>query len=101
MKICPTCQNCFEDADKVCPDDQTLLAASRSGSRLIAQKYSLDQLLQRDDLEAEYAATRITTDQPVAIKLLPPSPVAEAEVLKSFRREANAVYHLNTRVELQ
>jgi serine/threonine protein kinase len=101
MKICPTCQNCFEDTNNLCPDDQTLLAASRPGARLIAQKYSLDQLIKCDELEAEYAATRLTTDQPVAIKLLPPSPVAEAEALKSFRREANAVAHLNTRVEHQ
>ncbi|MDQ3648940.1 MAG: serine/threonine protein kinase [Acidobacteriota bacterium] len=78
-----------------------MLATSRPGSRLIAQKYSLDQLIKCDDLEAEYAATRLTTDQPVAIKLLPPSPVSEAEALKSFRREANAVAHLNTRVEHQ
>ncbi len=101
MKICPTCQNCFEDTVDLCSDDQTLLATSRPGSRLIAQKYSLDQLIKCDDLEAEYAATRLTTDQPVAIKLLPPSPVPEAEALKSFRREANAVAHLNTRVEHQ
>ncbi|HVF27946.1 MAG TPA: protein kinase [Pyrinomonadaceae bacterium] len=101
MKICPTCQNCFEDTNDLCPDDQTLLAASRPGPRLIAQKYSLDQLIKCDDLEAEYAATRLATDQPVAIKVLPPSPVAEAEALKGFRREANAVAHLNTRVEHQ
>ncbi|MBA2646405.1 MAG: protein kinase [Pyrinomonadaceae bacterium] len=101
MKICPTCQNCFEDTDDLCPDDQSLLVASRPGSRLIAQKYSLDQLIKCDELEAEYTATRLATDQPVAIKLLPPSTVAEAEALKSFRREANAVAHLNTRVEHQ
>lgn len=101
MKICPTCQNCFEDADAVCPDDQTLLTASHPGPRLIGQKYALDQLLRYDEVEAEFAATRVQTEQPVAIKLLPPSAIGEAEALKGFRREANAVAHLNTRFEHQ
>ena len=33
-EICPTCQNCFEDADDLCADDQTVLATSRRGRAL-------------------------------------------------------------------
>ncbi len=101
MKLCPTCQQCYEDAYALCIYDQAALAPSRPGTRLITQKYSLDRLLARAGTSDIYAGTHLETDRPVAIKLLLPDSVTDPEALKQFRREALAAAHLNTRVNHQ
>lgn len=101
MKLCPTCQQCYEDAYALCIYDQAALVLSRPGTRLITQKYSLDRLLGRSGTSAIYAGTHLETDRPVAIKLLRPDAVADPEALKHFRQEALAAAHLNTRVNHQ
>lgn len=101
MKLCPTCQHCYEDAEISCPHDQARLDHECSGGRLIAQKYSIDRLLYRGDFDSVFAGTNVETHQPVAIKLLLHKFAADAEVLKRLRREALAVAHLNTRISHQ
>ena len=44
MKLCPTCQCCYEDTDSSCVyEDHAALIPSRHGGRLIADKYRLDR----------------------------------------------------------
>ena len=45
MKFCPDCRRCYEDKFNACVHDQAPLVRGRPGSRLVAQKYSLDRLL--------------------------------------------------------
>lgn len=98
MKICPSCQQCYEDTYSVCAKDRSLLIASLTLGRIIAQKYSLDRLLSHNWMGDTYAGTRLETDQPVAITLLMPDGLGEGEARKRFRREAHTIAHLNTRI---
>lgn len=96
MKICPTCQHCYEDADASCAEEShTALVLSRPGPRLIADKYRLDRLLGRGGVGAVYAATDVELGRPVAIKLLLPDFPTDEQALERFRREARAAARLN------
>ena len=99
MKLCPTCHQCYEDRYALCVYDRASLIPSRPGTRLIAQKYSLDRLLSNGGMDAIYVGSHFETHRPVAIKLLLPSSAADSEASKRLRREALALAHLNTRVD--
>jgi serine/threonine protein kinase len=96
MKICLTCQRCYEDTDNSCVyQDHAPLAPSRPGERLIAEKYRLDRQVGRGGVGAVYEGTHIELDRPIAIKLLLPDFISDPNALKRFRREARATARLN------
>jgi serine/threonine-protein kinase len=95
MKLCPTCQRCYDDADAICPQDNMALVPSHPGSRLIVNKYRLERLLGRGGMGAVYAGTHVDLERPVAIKLLLPDLIADSEAMERFRREALAAARLN------
>jgi len=96
MKLCPTCQHCYEDADASCArEGHAALVLSRPGPRLIADKYLLHRLLGRGGAGAVYAATDVELGRPVAIKLLLPDFPTDEQALERFRRDARAAARLN------
>ena len=96
MKLCPTCQHCYEDADTSCAQKgHAALVLSRPGPRLIADKYLLHRLLGRGGAGAVYAATDVELGRHVAIKLLLPDFPTDEQALERFRREARAAARLN------
>ncbi len=95
MKICPTCERCYEDAETTCQQDAAALLPSRHGSRVIGEKYRLDRRIGRGGMGAVYAGTHLELDRPVALKLLLPDYVTDASALERFRREARAAARLN------
>ncbi|HEX8179736.1 MAG TPA: serine/threonine-protein kinase [Pyrinomonadaceae bacterium] len=96
MKICRTCQRCYDDADIACiVPEHGPLAHARPGPRLIADKYRLDRLLGRGGMGAVYAGTHVELDRPVAIKLLLPDLIADTQALERFRREARTAAKIN------
>jgi eukaryotic-like serine/threonine-protein kinase len=96
MKLCPTCQHCYEDADASCAqEDHAALVLLRPGPRLIADKYLLHRLLGRGGAGAVYAATDAELGRPVAIKLLLPDVPTDEQALERFRREGRAAARLN------
>jgi eukaryotic-like serine/threonine-protein kinase len=96
MKLCPTCQHCYEDAAASCAQEgHAGLVASRPGLRLIADKYLLDRLLGRGAAGAVYAATDVELGRHVAIKLLLPDFPTDEQALARFRREARAAARLS------
>ena len=96
MKICPTCQTCYEDADTACArTGHGALAPSRPGSRLVDGKYRLDRLLARGGMGTVYAGMHVALERPAAIKMLLPELVSDPLALERFRREALAAARLN------
>ncbi|HEX8071408.1 MAG TPA: protein kinase [Pyrinomonadaceae bacterium] len=96
MKICRTCQRCYEDADERCVvPEHGALAHARPGPRLISDKYRLDRLLGRGGMGAVYLATHVELERQVAIKLLLPDSVTDPQALERFRREARAAAKIN------
>ena len=96
MKICRTCQRCYEDTEATCVEaNHGALIPARPGSRLIAEKYRLDRLLGRGGMGAVYAGTHLELDRPVAIKLLLPESISDPQALERFRREARTAARLN------
>ncbi len=101
MKLCPLCRQCYEDKFTSCVHDRTTLTGSRPGPCLVAQKYRLDRLLTTSGAQAVYAGRHLETDRPYAINLFLLDVSAGEEAIKSFRREALAMAHLNTRFDHQ
>lgn len=97
MKLCPTCQRCYEDAAVFCavPGHDESLVPSRHGKVLITEKYRLDRLLGRGGMGAVYAGTHVELDRLVAIKLLLPDFSADPQAMERFRREARASARVN------
>ncbi len=89
MKLCPTCQRCYEDYETDCVEEtHEALLAGRTGDRLIAEKYRLDSLIARGGMGAVYSGTHLDLDRPVAIKLLQSDLNADPAAFERFRREA-------------
>jgi serine/threonine protein kinase/ketosteroid isomerase-like protein len=96
MKLCAVCRYCYDDTETVCArGDHGPLLPSRSGSRLIADKYRLERLLGRGGMGAVYAGTHVELERPAAIKLLLPEFVSDQQAAERFRREARAAARLN------
>jgi serine/threonine protein kinase len=96
MKLCPTCLNCYEDADAGCARaGHDPLVPSRPGARLVDGKYRLDRLLARGGMGAVYAGVHVALERPAAIKMLLPELVSDELALERFRREALAAARLN------
>ncbi|HEV2861252.1 MAG TPA: protein kinase, partial [Pyrinomonadaceae bacterium] len=96
MKICPTCQTCYEDADTACRQgDHDALVPSRPGSRLVDGRYRLDRLLGRGGMGAVYAGAHVELERPAAVKMLLPDLVSDPLALERFKREARAAARLN------
>lgn len=97
MKICPTCQRCYEDRAARCDvaAHTSPLVAARPGGTRITEKYQLDRLIGRGGMGAVYAGTHVELARPVAIKLLLPQLLADPQALERFRREARAAARIN------
>jgi serine/threonine protein kinase len=95
MKICLTCNCCYEDAENACeqPEHETLVA-SRLGTRVIGGKYRLDRLLKQGGVSYVFAGTHISLDRPVAIKILKPDLISQQTELQRWKREARIMARL-------
>lgn len=91
MKLCPECQHCYEDADIVCTEDNAALTEARAGSRLLAGKYRLEQLLGSGDIGIAYAATDARSERHViAVELLRDDVLSDPQALERFHSAAQA-----------
>lgn len=59
--------------------------------KVIADRYRIDSVVGRGGMGMVYKADHLTIDRTVAIKMLYPNVVADAEAVKQFRQEAQAV----------
>ncbi len=90
MKLCPTCQGCYEDDSLACSQqDHDPLIHERAGSRVIARKYRLERLLASGAFGSVYECMHIELNRPRAMKLLHPEFVnADPHGRFRLRREA-------------
>lgn len=73
MRICPTCGVCYEDRQESCDGrDHYPLEFHRPGTRLIGNKYQLEQRLGGGNTGIVYASTHQALKKQRAIKLLKP-----------------------------
>jgi hypothetical protein len=91
MKLCHECQHCYEDTDTVCTEDNAALTTARVGSRLLAGKYRLEQLLGNGDIGTAYAATDTHSERHViAVELIRDEVLSDPQALERFHEAAKA-----------
>lgn len=90
MKLCPTCQGCYEDESISClQQGHEPLTHERAGSRVIGQKYRLERLIASGSFGAVYECMHIELNRARAMKLLHPEFVnADPHGRFRLRREA-------------
>jgi serine/threonine protein kinase len=94
MRECPRCENCFDDAILICPEDSSNTKASLPGGTLLASRYLIKKRLGKGAMGQVYLATdqNLQTRQ-VAVKTVRPhllsgEDMQEGEAIARFEREA-------------
>lgn len=97
MRLCPTCQRCFDDEILSCPrQGHAPLIQKRAGTLLINNRYRLDELLGHGGMGAVYNCTHLDLNRSMAIKLLrPDSAEADPYGRQRLRREALTACRFN------
>jgi predicted Ser/Thr protein kinase len=89
MRECPRCQTCYSEETEVCPTDGAALLDSAL-SLAVAGRYRLQRRLGAGGMGVVYQATDSELGRTVAVKVIRPESVADAQTLERFRREARA-----------
>lgn len=90
MRTCLTCKRVYDDEVSFCEADGAQTAAIMPGNRLLDGKYEIDRLLGQGGMGAVFVATQHGIERQVAVKLINPSFVSNAQALERFKREALA-----------
>ena len=90
MRTCLICKRVFDDEVSFCEEDGAQTASIMPGSRLLDGKYEIDRLLGQGGMGAVFVATQHGIERQVAVKLINPSFVSNAQALERFKREALA-----------
>ena len=94
MMECPRCGRCEDAAVAVCPGDGSTMKPSASLTRVLDDKYRLEQLLGRGGMGAVYRARDMRLDRLVAVKIVRAELIGDPEARRRFRREAQIVARL-------
>lgn len=84
---CPACGRCYDPGEPRCADDGSALAAVGL-PRLLAGRYRLDGRLGRGGMGIVYAASDLSLDRDVAVKVLREELVGDTASAARFEREA-------------
>jgi serine/threonine-protein kinase len=84
---CPHCGTAYDAGAGRCARDTSPLVGVAL-PRLLADRYRLDRRLGRGGMGTVYAATDVTLDRRVAVKVIRDDLVTSAEAAERFRREA-------------
>jgi serine/threonine protein kinase len=94
VKSCPECYSEYDDAQDICPDDNTALRVIERDP-LIGQKlsdrYEVVSVIGRGGMGVVYKVRQEYMDRYMAIKMLHSHMVADSEAVKRFFREAKTV----------
>ena len=101
MAACPKCQKPIEGRPNFCPSCGASITVAAKGDndpligRTIANDFRIEQLVGEGAMGRVYQAQHLTLKKQVALKVLRPSLVSDATVVKRFEREAQAASRLN------
>src|SRR5687767_8192962 len=94
MRECPKCRACYDGINLRCPFDSCDLVESLPFDCTIADKYRLELRLGEGRLGAVYRAIQLSTQMPVAVKLLYPHRISDKRLAPLFRRQISAASQL-------
>ncbi len=98
-KYCPTCQKTFTSAERLCPDDRSVLSLNdpyHLVGRTLHDKYRIDALVGLGGMGAVYYAYHSGIDRRVAFKILQPNiALSDEHVVELFEREAKLAGRLS------
>ena len=89
FKECPECGTCHESGASTCPHEGAALT-SQPFPRLLAHRYRLDRRLGRGGMGTVYEALDTGLERRVAVKLMRPELMANADAISRFKQEARA-----------
>ena len=97
MKKCPKCGRDFEDPITLCPSDGEVLQESEDLllGQTLAEKYRIEELINKGGMGAVYRATHVLMDKTVAIKVLHHALAADNKIVARFSREAKAASRIS------
>jgi hypothetical protein len=88
LKECPSCGDCYDSTQQVCPKDQRELTLTLPVERTIEGRYRLDKLIGRGGMGAVYQATDLRLNRTAAVKIISGQFFGNSEALRRFEREA-------------
>ncbi|HMF57134.1 MAG TPA: protein kinase [Pyrinomonadaceae bacterium] len=97
MKKCPKCGREYEDANTLCPSDGEVLEKTSDNliGKTLADKYRIEELLNKGGMGAVYRGTHVLMDKTVAVKVLHPALAADDKIVARFTREAKAASRIS------
>ncbi|MGH9768543.1 MAG: serine/threonine protein kinase [Blastocatellia bacterium] len=99
VKYCPTCQMVFTSAERLCPDDRSVLSLRdpyHLVGRTLLDKYRIEALVGLGGMGAVYYAYHSGIDRRVAFKILQPNiALGDEHVVEMFEREAKLAGRLS------
>jgi serine/threonine-protein kinase len=97
MKVCPVCGKEYSDTTTLCTVDAGVLQSLEDPliGQTLAEKYLVEQLIQRGGMGAVYRGKHVMMDKTVAIKVLRPSLAGDDVVVARFSREAKAASRIS------
>ncbi|MDR3617476.1 MAG: serine/threonine-protein kinase [Candidatus Obscuribacterales bacterium] len=94
MKSCPECYSEYDDAQDICPDDNTALRVIERDplvGQKLSDRYEVVSVIGRGGMGVVYKVRQEYMDRYMAIKMLHSHMVADSEAVKRFFREAKTV----------
>jgi tRNA A-37 threonylcarbamoyl transferase component Bud32 len=94
MVECPRCGRCEDSGVALCPSDATPMQPAGRMTRVIDNKYKIEQLIGRGGMGAVYRARDMRLDRLVALKVVRAELLQDTDARRRFRREAQIVARL-------
>jgi len=97
MKVCPACGKEYSDTTTLCTADAEVLQSVDDPlvGQTLAEKYLIEQLINRGGMGAVYRGKHVMMDKTVAVKVLRPSLAGDDVIVARFSREAKAASRIS------